>query len=167
MEQSVQSEYDEEDKSAGLRKERKQGAEQRHCVKRTTLPCRPTIQFETLEEQGRQQEECGEHVLAAHHPTDGLHMDWQYRKADGYRGARSGTSRRPPQQEKEEPDVERVEYDIAEVVAEGIAEPKQSGVDRPTQVAYQKWLFSRKISDEDFANAGEDGVFVVEIRVCQ
>ena len=123
------------------------------------------LQLETLGEEPCEHEQCGEHVLASHHPTDGFHVDREDCEAERHTHACSCAAGRAPKQEVEETDIDRVEEDVPEVIAKRIAEAIEAGVDRPTQVPHEKRLFAREISDEDFSEAREERIFVVEIRV--
>jgi hypothetical protein len=165
MKKSVECEDDKEDERAGLREEGEHAAEQGQKIERAPLLERAILQFETLGEEAREHEKCGEHVLAPHHPTNGFHVDREDCETDRHARARFYTAGHAPQQEVEETDIERVENDVSEVEAERIAQAVEAGIDRPTQIPHEERLFARKISDENFAEAREERVFVVEVRV--
>jgi hypothetical protein len=165
MENSVECEDDEEYECTRLREECEHTTQQSQKIERTPLHERAILQLETLGEETCEHEQCSEHVLAPHHPTDGFHVDREDCKAERHTRACSCAAGRAPKQEVEETDIERVEDDVPEVIAERIPEAVKAGIDRPTQVTHEKRLFTREVSDEDFSEAREERVFVVEIGV--
>ncbi len=166
-EHAVRPEHQERDDGGHLREHRQRREEDRQEVEGSTSPGIRLAELVRLREEGQEDEQRRQQVLASHDPADRLYVDRQQGEGAGHPERQPEAPGDAAQEQEEQRHVRGVQQDVAEVIADGVAEAEEPRVERPAHVPHQQRLLAREVADEDLEQAPGQRALVVEIGMRQ